>query len=78
MLVREPFFARHLALEQDRKDLAVAAAVEPRPIVLRERRQAVALRKDREGFGVQVHVVDDGAVDVEDDGARRQTVVARC
>ena len=29
----------------------------------------MTLREDREGLGVQVHVVDDGAVDVEDDTA---------
>ena len=62
--------SRGLALEQDREDLAVAPAIEPRAIVLRQRRQAVALREHREGLGVQVHVVDDGAVDIEDDGAR--------
>ena len=69
MLVCEPFVARHVALEQDREDLAVAAAIETGAIVRRQRRQAVAFGEHRERLGVQVHVVDDGAVDIEDDGA---------
>jgi hypothetical protein len=32
----------------------------------------MALGKHREGLGVQVHVVHDGAVDIEDDGAWRK------
>ena len=35
----------------------------------RQRRQAVTLGEHAERLGVQVHVVDNGAVDVEDDGA---------
>src|SRR5688572_9797187 len=73
VLVRLPLFARHLAPEQDWEDLAVPAAVETSTVVWRQRRQPVAFGEERERFGVQMHVVDDGAVDVEDDGPRRKT-----
>jgi hypothetical protein len=40
---------------------------------LRERPADRGVPQRRKRFGVQVHVVDDGAVDVEDDGTRRKT-----
>ena len=69
VLVGQPLVARHLAAEQQREDLAVAPAVELGAVGRRERRQPVALGERRERLGVQRHVVDDGAVEVEDDGA---------
>jgi len=73
VLVGQPLVARHLPIEQHRKNFAIAAPIELGAIVRGQRRQAMTLGKNREGFRVQVHVVDEGAVDVEDDGARRIT-----
>ena len=55
--------------EQIREDVAVAAAVEPLAIVHGQGLQAVAPAEDREGLHVNRHVVDDGAIEIEDRAA---------
>src|SRR5205814_3146409 len=63
-------FRAQLAVEEDRKDVAVALAVEPGPQVLGEAGEAVACPEQREGLGVERHVRDERPVEVEDEPAR--------
>ena len=55
--------------EQIREDIPVAAAVEPLSVVDRQGVQPVALAEDRERFHVDGHVVDDGAIEIENRAA---------
>jgi hypothetical protein len=79
-LIREGalLFVGEIAPHEGRKDVPVAFAVESRPILGPEGRQAVALREAAEGIHVERHVVDQGAVEVEDEGfqLRAPSVVA--
>jgi hypothetical protein len=54
------------------EDVAVALAVEPRAVRLRQGGQAVPVHEDRERLRVQRHVVHQRAVQVEDDAPRLQ------
>ena len=72
LFVLTPLLARYVPLEQQGKDVAVAAAVKTGAVLSRQRRKAVTLSEQAERLGVQVHVVGDGAVDVDDDGLRRE------
>jgi hypothetical protein len=57
----------HRPVEETREDVGVAAAVHPLPHLERERRQAVRRGEGLEGLDVERHVVEQCAVDVEDD-----------
>ena len=69
LLELEDLLHSHLALEQHREDLAVALAIDAAPQVHRQRREVVRLGEPLEGLGVQGHVVDERAIEVEHDGA---------